>query len=107
MASPREIRLAYRKLALQHHPDVSPLHQLDTSTKLFAEINEAYATLADPQKRACYDLQLALESPVAKSAPLQQHSSPSPRNYTDVSTGRVYPSMNSFYREWRRGGAHN
>ncbi|KAH7387752.1 hypothetical protein KP509_16G039300 [Ceratopteris richardii] len=104
-SSPSEIRSAYRKLALKHHPDVSPLHQLDKATKIFAEINEAYTVLSDPQKRACYDLKLAMQSPMAASnmtSPVQYYSTPSPRAYTDASTGRVYPSMNSFYREWRR-----
>lgn len=97
-ASSKEIRVAYRRLALLHHPDVSPLHLLDTATKLFSEINEAYSTLADPLKRASYDLKLALESPVTVGAMYAT----SPREYKDSSTGRVYPSMNSFYREWRQ-----
>ncbi|MCO5593176.1 hypothetical protein L7F22_047182 [Adiantum nelumboides] len=109
-SSPRELRSAYRRLALQHHPDVSPLHQLDTATKFFAEINEAYTVLSDPQKKACYDLKLALESPsgVAAMSPMEQmhqQSAATPRKYTDATTGRVYPSMNSFYRDWRRAHA--
>jgi hypothetical protein len=54
-ASCSDMRVAYRRLALKYHPDVMPLHQLETATDLFSEINEAYDTLSDPQKRKAYD----------------------------------------------------
>jgi hypothetical protein len=57
-----DIRVAYRRLALKYHPDVMPLHQLETATDLFSEINEAYDTLSDPQKRKAYDDMLLIPS---------------------------------------------
>jgi len=54
-ASYSDMRVAYRRLALKYHPDVMPLHQLETATEFFSEINEAYDTLSDPHKRKAYD----------------------------------------------------
>ena len=44
-----DIKRAYRKLASQHHPDKGG------DTKKFQEIEEAYRTLSDPEKRQQYD----------------------------------------------------
>lgn len=53
-ASADEIKKAYRKAALQWHPD---RHKDDkeTAEKKFKEINEAYQVLSDPQKKSAYD----------------------------------------------------
>jgi curved DNA-binding protein len=52
-ASADDIRKAYRKLAMQHHPDKNPGDK--KSEEKFKEINEAYQVLSDEQKRARYD----------------------------------------------------
>ncbi len=52
-ASADEIRSAYRKLAMQYHPDRNPGDK--TAEDRFKEINEAYQVLSDSQKRARYD----------------------------------------------------
>ena len=51
-ADAEQIKKAYRKLARQHHPDVSKSPGTEAR---FKEIGEAYATLKDPEKRAAYD----------------------------------------------------
>ncbi len=51
-ASAEDIKRAYRKLAMQYHPDRGGGAEAE---KKFKEINEAYKILSDPQKRAQYD----------------------------------------------------
>ena len=48
-ASDQDIRKAYKKQSMQHHPDRGG------DEERFKKINEAYSTLKDPQKRAAYD----------------------------------------------------
>ncbi|HYZ39247.1 MAG TPA: molecular chaperone DnaJ [Stellaceae bacterium] len=52
-ASADELKKAYRKLAMQHHPDRNPGNK--AAEQKFKEINEAYDVLRDDQKRAAYD----------------------------------------------------
>lgn len=51
-ASDDEIKHAYRKLSKKWHPDIN---KAPDAEEKFKEINEAYETLSDPQKRANYD----------------------------------------------------
>lgn len=49
-ASPDEIKKAYRSMAMKHHPDRGG------DEKKFKEVEEAYRTLSDPQKKQMYDM---------------------------------------------------
>ncbi|MDX9874323.1 MAG: molecular chaperone DnaJ [Spongiibacteraceae bacterium] len=52
-ASDADIKKAYRRVAMKHHPDRNPDDK--AAEEKFKEANEAYEVLSDPQKRAAYD----------------------------------------------------
>jgi len=79
-ASQAEIKKAYRKLAMQFHPDRNPNNK-EAESK-FKEINEAYQALGDPEKRSHYD-QLGSEY-----AQWQRQGAPGGFNWGQWTTGR-------------------
>src|SRR5881394_3054812 len=54
-ASDEDIKKAYRKLAMKHHPDRNQGDGTKKAEEHFKEAKEAYEMLSDPQKRAAYD----------------------------------------------------
>jgi len=56
-ASALEIRRAYRELSKRYHPDTTELPNAIATAK-FQQVNEAYATLSNPERRLNYDLKI-------------------------------------------------
>ncbi len=73
-ADPGRIKKAYRRAAKKYHPDVSPKDE-----EKFKEVQEAYETLSDPEKKAAYDQEVS-----RKSVPR-----PSSYNYSQPLTPRA------------------
>lgn len=64
-----DIKRAYRRLALQYHPDKNPTAAAE---QFFKEVNEAYDVLGDPQKKYAYDQQFlnpVYETPIPEEEP--------------------------------------
>ncbi|MEG4046323.1 J domain-containing protein [Microcoleus sp. Pol17C6] len=56
-ASPIEIRRSYRELSKLYHPDTTELPPAVATAK-FQQLNNAYATLSNPERRLAYDLKI-------------------------------------------------
>ena len=61
----KEIRRAYKKLSLRHHPDKNPAENSAKAERNFRELTEAYEVLSDPGKRKAYDAEILSERKVA------------------------------------------
>ena len=69
-ATDDEIKKAYRRKALQYHPDKNPSA---TAEETFKKISRAYETLSDAEKRRTYDLQQQKPQTEATKATAQQY----------------------------------
>jgi DnaJ-domain-containing protein 1 len=79
-ASVQEIRHTYREMSKLYHPDTTQLPPA-IATQKFQQLNEAYATLCNPDRRSAYDLKIGY-SRVIVVQPLPSLNRPQPR-YTD------------------------
>lgn len=111
-ASADEVRRAYRKLAMQYHPDRNAGDK--QAEEKFKDINEAYQVLSDPQKKARYDqLGSAYSNWQERGAPgdfdWSQWFSGAPRGGTRVEFGgdlndRFGQGFSDFFQSFFGGG---
>ncbi|MES2730536.1 MAG: DnaJ domain-containing protein [Bacteroidota bacterium] len=96
MASQKEIKAAFKKLAVALHPDKNPGNAAQAE-ELFKQINEAYQVLSNPEKRTMYDLKLYY----ATLPPVPHYPEQSP----DSQTGYTAPNYNSQRRPYAESRA--
>ncbi len=72
-ASPGEIRAAYRRLARLYHPDLNSGTEAEGRMQ---QINDAYATLSDPDRRRQYDLHGTISNATPASSPRTSRTGP-------------------------------
>ena len=76
-ASPIAIRRSYRELSKLYHPDTTDLPQ-SVATAKFQQLNNAYATLSNPERRLAYDLKIGysrmnvIQQPPGFNTPVSQ-----------------------------------
>jgi curved DNA-binding protein CbpA len=99
-ASALEIRRSYRELSKQYHPDTTNL-QKEIATAKFQKLNEAYATLSNPERRSLYDLNIGysrinvIQTPPDLDSDVSSHSQRSNSAYLDptdrpLSAGEIF-----------------
>lgn len=89
-ASVVEIRRSYRELSKQYHPDTTELPKAIATAK-FQELNEAYATLSNPERRLAYDYKIGY-SRVAVVQPLPNLYDPSSHQQQRSSSAYLDPT---------------
>ncbi len=89
-ASGVEIRRSYRELSKRYHPDTTTLPPAIAKIK-FQELNEAYATLSNPERRLAYDYKIGY-SRVAVVQPLPNLYDPSSHQQQRSSSAYLDPT---------------
>jgi curved DNA-binding protein CbpA len=96
------ISTVYRKLAQRYHPDIDSSPE---AARRMAEINEAYQTLRDPEKRRRYDEWLAARRDRRRSDRLVRQSGDVPLGQAGTPVGPAHGSLIEFgrYSGWTIG----
>ena len=93
-ASLKEVKGAYKRLALKHHPDKNPGDA--RAEELFKLVNSAYQTLSNPSKRARYDMRLQFQRQQQQRVVVQHQ-----QQYYDPHNARTRPPAGVSERYYR------
>lgn len=104
-ASTSDIKKAYRKAALQYHPDKVPPSQRSQAEHKFKEINKAYEWLSDEKKRKLYDA-YGEKSLEPNFSPLFAHEGDGGGGGMSGSGGRYHPGGGTQTFHFGNGGFH-
>ena len=105
-SSIKDVKLAYRKLAKETHPDVIRDNQPDHQSVEFHEINEAARVLSSPLLKASYDL--SLSSTMKNGKIIMYSNADSTSNAVPLKSdnlGGMYTTINTIKDESRRSNA--
>lgn len=112
-ANEKEIKAAYRKLALKHHPDRNPENQAEASKK-FKEISQAYSVLSDREQKRNYDM---FGTDTSSGDPFRGHgghpfggaghfNEKEAEELFKHMFGHSYEDLKSFHNQQRQGNVH-
>lgn len=90
-ASPQEIRRAYRDLSKLYHPDTTTL-PAEVATEKFKILNDAYATLSNPEQRLAYDYSIGISKYAVVQAPSYLNRPASERRQYEKSSAYLDPT---------------
>lgn len=90
-ASPQEIRRAYRDLSKLYHPDTTTLPPA-IATEKFKVLNEAYATLSNPEQRTLYDYSIGISRVAVIQAPAYLNRPASERKQYEKNSAYLDPT---------------
>jgi hypothetical protein len=90
-ASPQEIRRAYRDLSKLYHPDTTTLPAA-IATEKFKILNDAYATLSNPEQRTRYDYSIGISRVAVIQAPAYLNRPASERRKYENSNAYLDPT---------------
>jgi curved DNA-binding protein CbpA len=102
-ATQDEIKRAYRKKAMESHPDVNPT---PGAAEVFVRINEAYAILSDSQKRLVYNQKLRDQAARAAGNSYAQNTQSARdeayRQWVQQAKAQAAASANMNYQDFKR-----
>lgn len=96
-ATLKEIKMAFRRLARQYHPDLNPGDP--NSAEKFKQISQAYGVLSDATKRRRYDQRIPFENRQQTNSPKQKQSTTPPQTAQEFYLRGTHYSETKEYRK--------